>query len=826
MVKKRLIAPNIIRGGAAIPLGDNIYLLKGKKHSQGGIDIGKDLEAEGDEVVKMNPKSIKVVTAQKIMGGKSPAELVVNASSTGEQEEVFNNVFRYQEKFKDRNNLNDDGTKKAKFGKKKDLTGTEENNINDEYSKHFLFKKDDVSEKIQPKVPLEALGFESMIGLGHIQYDNSYFEDITERIKDGDLGLYPSKYQNLVSSSPTFTFIPGSIGYYDTPNYKFFKDKNNNKYYALDAFYNTTGNINENFEELSYDNIRKLLPKRDYIGGGELETALKAIEKLPGIKDYIKTKSEEYGVNPNNVLHRILQEGFASKLAGQYNKSSVKDQLNFPWQDYIDNEVSGYFDIGLDTYMDNVKKGNVKPRRELKFVETYQPNEDGRSVKYNSADFINLYDAIEAKIAFMEYLTKLGKERGFEGNDLKKFVNGAYNMGEFRNQKLNDPEYMKKYDFKDYYKLGGMKQFKDRKKAAVGGAWASLIGEYGMPVAAGATQGVNAGLMLPINLGSVIGANIYNKKYLDKTKKATLDYNQDIYDTSIQYNVDKHNKLTELLDKYHTEDLADLEKHKITRKDAIYNPVKLNTKVNINPRLQIVERDKNKNIESIIKNTSSSKDMLNRVRQEVLRAGDKAIELEGIKETAEKQLQNQDILQRQKTYEKQIDANLRLDELRAKDLQTYYNNLAALKRGYNQNKLSTELDYLKDTYNTESLKRTSDYNAENEYREGRRENRMNLIQGISDSMGQFFNEINNSAMTMAKLQAMQSAYGNNKINTTSEFKPVGLPNPTSQYFGNSAYNSANNFAETQAGQKLIQQILANGYNFKLGGKTKIKRRNK
>ena len=51
----------------------------------------------------MNPKSIKVVTAQKIIGGKSPAELVVNASSTGEQKEVFNDVFKYQEKFKDRN---------------------------------------------------------------------------------------------------------------------------------------------------------------------------------------------------------------------------------------------------------------------------------------------------------------------------------------------------------------------------------------------------------------------------------------------------------------------------------------------------------------------------------------------------------------------------------------------------------------------------------------------------------------------------------------------------------------------------------------------------
>ena len=108
-----------LKGGVAIPLDDKkkLFYLSGAKHEQGGIDVTPELEAEGGEVVKINPKSIKVITAQKIMGGKSPAELVVDASSTGKSDAVFNKVFNYQEEFKDRVGLNDDGTKKAKFGK-------------------------------------------------------------------------------------------------------------------------------------------------------------------------------------------------------------------------------------------------------------------------------------------------------------------------------------------------------------------------------------------------------------------------------------------------------------------------------------------------------------------------------------------------------------------------------------------------------------------------------------------------------------------------------------------------------------------------------------
>lgn len=111
------VTPVISSGGIAIPLEKNTFLLKGHKHSSGGIVIGKGkqaIEAEGDEVVQITPRQLKVFSAQPILNGNSPADLVRKGANK-------NRVFNAQESFKDRNGLNDDGTKKAKLGKKEDV---------------------------------------------------------------------------------------------------------------------------------------------------------------------------------------------------------------------------------------------------------------------------------------------------------------------------------------------------------------------------------------------------------------------------------------------------------------------------------------------------------------------------------------------------------------------------------------------------------------------------------------------------------------------------------------------------------------------------------
>lgn len=108
-MKKYILNPKVVRGGKAIPLGNNFYYMRGKKHEQGGIDLGADdkngLEVEGGEVVHTSKNSIKVFSAVPMLNGKSPAEKVINGENA-------NKVFKEQEEFKDRNNYNDDGSKK------------------------------------------------------------------------------------------------------------------------------------------------------------------------------------------------------------------------------------------------------------------------------------------------------------------------------------------------------------------------------------------------------------------------------------------------------------------------------------------------------------------------------------------------------------------------------------------------------------------------------------------------------------------------------------------------------------------------------------------
>lgn len=105
--------PNIVRGGIAIPLGRNYYYMSGRKHETGGIDIGKNprtgLEVEDGEVMHIGDKHVEVFSAQPFLNDKSPAQRVMDGENPTK-------VFNAQESYKNRNKINDDGTKKKRMG--------------------------------------------------------------------------------------------------------------------------------------------------------------------------------------------------------------------------------------------------------------------------------------------------------------------------------------------------------------------------------------------------------------------------------------------------------------------------------------------------------------------------------------------------------------------------------------------------------------------------------------------------------------------------------------------------------------------------------------
>lgn len=116
---KRLGGRNIMitDGGNAKRIGNNTYLLRGGSHEdinetgQTGIGInvgGNEIEAEGGEVAQRKGNSLRIYSAQPILGGMSPAQAIMRGYNKDK-------VFNAQQKFKKNNGIKDDGSKAA-FG--------------------------------------------------------------------------------------------------------------------------------------------------------------------------------------------------------------------------------------------------------------------------------------------------------------------------------------------------------------------------------------------------------------------------------------------------------------------------------------------------------------------------------------------------------------------------------------------------------------------------------------------------------------------------------------------------------------------------------------
>jgi hypothetical protein len=127
-MSNKILRPNIVRGGIAIPIPNkkNYYYMKGRKHEQGGIDIGKNprtgLEVEDGEVMHISPTEVKVFSSVPFLNGESPAEKVMKGNNP-------NKVFNAQERYKDVNNINDDGTKNNRNRKNKSRYGAKKNDF-------------------------------------------------------------------------------------------------------------------------------------------------------------------------------------------------------------------------------------------------------------------------------------------------------------------------------------------------------------------------------------------------------------------------------------------------------------------------------------------------------------------------------------------------------------------------------------------------------------------------------------------------------------------------------------------------------------------------
>lgn len=167
--------PNVVAGGIAQPLGNNFFYMNGRKHSQGGIDIGPSdktgIEVEDGEVVETNGNELKVYSAQPIINGVSPAKLIMGGANP-------NKVFKAQEDFKDRNGINDDGTK-AKFGKEKHIAKSDNRGIN---SSTYSIRYDDKDYKILDYIDDNFTDYQTIDKIPEDEVKAIYYNNVNNKL--------------------------------------------------------------------------------------------------------------------------------------------------------------------------------------------------------------------------------------------------------------------------------------------------------------------------------------------------------------------------------------------------------------------------------------------------------------------------------------------------------------------------------------------------------------------------------------------------------------------------------------------------------------------
>lgn len=270
--------PNVVAGGIAQPLGNNFFYMNGRKHSQGGIDIGPSdktgIEVEDGEVVETNGNELKVYSAQPIINGVSPAKLVMGGANP-------NKVFKAQEDFKDRNGINDDGTK-AKYGKEKHVAKSDNTRV----------------------TPI----MESPRNSGIKQGDFIYYPE-TYRIANNTLEKVPARKEvnmtPLEQINPEFDILLGGAGVLrgvdKATKVAMALDKNISRTSQKAIYYN---NVNNKLGKLLSKNYRKYVEKqfnKQYRKAINKEIAKNGITDNE-LKEYIESK----GIHPEHKKYNVI----------------------------------------------------------------------------------------------------------------------------------------------------------------------------------------------------------------------------------------------------------------------------------------------------------------------------------------------------------------------------------------------------------------------------------------------------------------------------------------------------------------------------------------
>lgn len=300
--------PNVVAGGTAQPLGNNFFYMNGRKHSQGGIDIGPSdktgIEVEGGEIVETNGNELKVYSAQPILNGASPAQLVMGGANP-------NKVFKAQEDFKDRNGINDDGTK-AKYGKEKHVAKSDNTRVTPIMESPY---SDYIANKIKKIINDPNIKYKPSYQItGDIKQDyinNTIAREISNTDSYNPNGYLELQYAYDIARKRGINSSTYSIRY-DDKDYKVldYIDNNFTDYQTIDKipenevkalYYN---NVNNKLGKLLSKNYRKYVEKqfnKQYRKAINKEIAKNGITD-DELKEYIESK----GIHPEHKKYNVI----------------------------------------------------------------------------------------------------------------------------------------------------------------------------------------------------------------------------------------------------------------------------------------------------------------------------------------------------------------------------------------------------------------------------------------------------------------------------------------------------------------------------------------
>lgn len=326
--------PNVVAGGIAQPLGNNFFYMNGRKHSQGGIDIGPSdktgIEVEDGEVVETNGNELKVYSAQPIINGVSPAKLVMGGANP-------NKVFKAQEDFKDRNGINDDGTK-AKYGKEKYVAKSDNTRVTPimESPRNSGIKQGDfiyypetyriannTLEKVPARkevnmTPLEQVNpeFDILLGVAGVLRG---VDKATKVAMALDKNISRTSQKTITKGIDVDS--PGIGVTFGDKNFKVVNYNNdifgNNIVYQIpeqevkDIYYK---DINNQLGKLISNNYRKYIEKQfDKLYNKDINRELKKSKRISNneLKEYIKSK----GIHPENKKYNVITSEGLSKTS-------------------------------------------------------------------------------------------------------------------------------------------------------------------------------------------------------------------------------------------------------------------------------------------------------------------------------------------------------------------------------------------------------------------------------------------------------------------------------------------------------------------------------